>query len=216
MKSFIGGLIAGAALLGVGVALGKPSPRRPRHFARKRIYRGSYSRPNPGAFQREALAYIREAREMLQELRNPKTPAFEPLRPVFEDAEFVSGTAHVEAEAQDPTRDAKTNGSQAAPPEAEIVDDSGEVLGILLGDAPPDLSWYEKTKAQFSPTEQARIEGLWEGRMRVVRALKDCVAWAYTHHEFQPEGPGIHDRPCLLCGEPNLHDIHFIKAEAKR
>jgi hypothetical protein len=107
MKSFIGGLIAGAVILGAGVALGKPSPRRPRHFARRRIYRGSYSRPNPGAFEREALAYMREARELIQELRNPKTPTFEPYVP-FEGAEFVRpGTAHVEAEAQDATRDAK-------------------------------------------------------------------------------------------------------------
>ena len=169
---------------------------------------------------REALVFVRQWFQKLED----GTPSDDPLRSlrlafhreIHAKLDEVLGTAHVEAEAQDPTRDAKTNGSQAAPPEAEIVDDSGEVLGILLGDAPPDLSWYEKTKAQFSPTEQARIEGLWEGRMRVVRALKDCVAWAYTHHEFQPEGPGIHDRPCLLCGEPNLHDIHFIEAEAKR
>ena len=130
---------------------------------------------------------------------------------------FTAEIAYQLAVANEATGTAnKPDGSQAAPPEAEIVDDSGEVLGILLGGAPADLSWYETTKAQFSPKEQARIEGLWEGRMQVVRALKDCVAWAHRHHEFQPEGPGIHDRPCLLCGEPNLHDIHFIKAEAKR
>lgn len=86
MKSFIGGLIAGAALLGVGVALGKPSrPATRKHMAYRSFRR---SRRNPGfearANDREIMEYLREARDWMREVRNPKATF-----PPFNEAGFV-------------------------------------------------------------------------------------------------------------------------------
>jgi hypothetical protein len=103
---FIGGLVAGALLLGLGFALGKSSKKL---GPRKRFHR-SWSRRhmNPGwrarregrrrrKIDREILAYLREARELMREISNGN-PKAAPLI----DVEFVvpSGTANETAGAE--------------------------------------------------------------------------------------------------------------------
>jgi hypothetical protein len=83
----VGGLIAGALLVGFGFSLGKTRPvvrSRRRHHRSFKVR----SRFNPGyrrhRLEREMLAYIREGRELIRELRNPKAPSGPPQV----DAEF--------------------------------------------------------------------------------------------------------------------------------
>jgi hypothetical protein len=78
---FVWGLAAGALLVGFGVSLGKPS-RVHRHkirFGRRRFHR-VYHGPQRkiDEREREALAFLREAREMIRELRTPNSANAEP------------------------------------------------------------------------------------------------------------------------------------------
>ena len=100
MKKFVGGLIAGALLVGFGVSLGKSSGR---HYRRRHRFVRGRSGINPGSRRRldhEMRLYLREARELIAELRNPKVP-YPNL-----DAEFTPGTANAEPTAQEPTPEA--------------------------------------------------------------------------------------------------------------
>jgi len=85
---FLWGAIAGGLLVGFGVSLGKSS-KRPRHFRRRHRFVRGRSGINPGSrrrLEREMRLYLREARELIAELRNPKVP-YPNL-----DAEFIPGT----------------------------------------------------------------------------------------------------------------------------
>jgi len=87
---FLWGAIAGGLLVGFGVSLGKSSGGRPRHHRRRhRFIRGrSGFNPQRLRLEREMRLYLREARELIAELRNPKVP-YPNL-----DAEFIPGTAN--------------------------------------------------------------------------------------------------------------------------
>jgi hypothetical protein len=95
---FIGGLIAGAALLCLGASAARPSRLVSRKIRSSRSFR---RRRNPGSAWRETEAeimeYIREARGVMQELRNPKPP------PV--DAEFISNETMVLRRVRDMARE---------------------------------------------------------------------------------------------------------------
>ena len=73
MSKFVGGLVAGGLLVALGVSLGKSLGYRPRQGARLQGAR----------LQREMRLYLREARELIRELRTPKIDAefIEPPNP---------------------------------------------------------------------------------------------------------------------------------------
>ena len=76
MSKFVGGLIAGGLLVALGVSLGKSSGYRPRHHRRRHRFRGrSGFNPQGARLQREMRLYLREARELIRELRTPKIDA---------------------------------------------------------------------------------------------------------------------------------------------
>ena len=85
MSKFVGGLVAGGLLVALGVSLGKSSGYRPRHHRRRhRFVRGrSGFNPQGARLQREMRLYLREARELIRELRTPKIDAefIEPPNP---------------------------------------------------------------------------------------------------------------------------------------
>ena len=76
--SWVAGFVAGACALGVGVLIGESEPRSIRHKRRHHRFVARYNGRNPGwqrrRLEREMLAFIREARETLQEMNSPKGP----------------------------------------------------------------------------------------------------------------------------------------------
>ena len=78
MSKFVGGLVAGGLLVALGVSLGKSLGYRPRQGARLQGAR----------LQREMRLYLREARQLIRELRTPKIDA-EFIPPPKIDAEFI-------------------------------------------------------------------------------------------------------------------------------
>ena len=83
MSKWVDGFIAGAGALALGVLIGQSGKSHKKHFHRRRHF--TRSRRNPGWRQRqlevEILAFLREARETLAVMNNPKTDSI--------DAEFI-------------------------------------------------------------------------------------------------------------------------------
>lgn len=106
MSKWVGGFIAGAGALALGVLIGKSGSPKTKRLKRHhtRYVRGRSGR-NPGWRRRlievEMLAFLQEARETLAAMNNPKTDSL--------DAEFIvpPNPANASPAAQEPPPEAK-------------------------------------------------------------------------------------------------------------
>jgi hypothetical protein len=102
-----GGFWAGVGAVTLGLLIGQSGrpQRRNRHRSHRRFHVRRRSGFNPGyrrrLIEREMLAFLREAREALSVMNNPKSPAV--------DAEFIvePGTANAKDAAQELPPEAK-------------------------------------------------------------------------------------------------------------
>jgi hypothetical protein len=106
--SWVGGFMAGVGAVTLGILIGQSGHPSRRHHHRRRqrqFYVRRRSGFNPGYRRRliecEMLAFLREARETLAVMNNPKSPSV--------DAEFIvdPGTANASPKAQEPMPEAK-------------------------------------------------------------------------------------------------------------